>query len=137
MLTPVTADACWLYGNAGTGQAGFAGRDPYGRYPGEEQYSRLGYAHQKYLSSRSSIQVGAIVEIPIGKKGLFFQPAILYTGRGRQYSRNYDTLASSLDSIYSKQNLSLNYIDIQMNFTYKVFFSRNHRSDFSSAQAPT
>jgi len=91
---------------------------------------------KKYLSSRSSIQVGAIVEIPIGKKGFFFQPAILYTGRGRQYSRNYDTLASSLDSIYSKQNLSLNYIDIQMNFTYKVFFSRNHRSDFFVSAGP-
>ncbi|HMH21293.1 MAG TPA: OmpA family protein [Puia sp.] len=93
-------------------------------------------ATKKYQSSRSGIQIGAIVEMPIGHKGFFFQPAILYTARGRQYNRYYDTVARKIDTIYSKQNLGLNYIDIPLNLTYKVFLASNHKSNFFVSAGP-
>jgi OOP family OmpA-OmpF porin len=76
------------------------------------------------------------VEMPIGHKGFYFQPAILYTAKGRQYSRYNDTLIIPTDTVYAKQNLSLNYIDIPLNITYKLFFSTNHKSDLFISAGP-
>ena len=94
-------------------------------------------AVKQFRSSRSGVQVGVIVEIPIGRKGFFFQPAILYTTKGRKYARNNDTATSlSTDTVYTRQNLNLNYIDVPLNFTYKIPLSANHRNSFFISAGP-
>ena len=85
---------------------------------------------KRYESSHSGFQLGVIVEIPIGHKGLLFQPAILYTTRGRDYLKNNDTATiRRTDSVYSKQTLSLGYVDIPLNLTYKLHLSANHHKN--------
>ena len=82
---------------------------------------------KRFQSSISGFQLGAIVEIPLGHKGFFFQPAITYTTKGRQYAKNNDSATSvKTDTVYSKQTLNLGYIDIPLNFTYKVPLSSSH-----------
>jgi OmpA-OmpF porin, OOP family len=94
-------------------------------------------ATKKYQSSHSGVQIGVIAEMPIGRKGLFFQPAILYTGRGRNYlKRNDSSLYNHIDTIYSKSTLSLGYIDIPMNLTLKLPLSHNHKNNFIISAGP-
>src|SRR5882762_2312738 len=58
---------------------------------------------KKFLSSLSGFQLGFILEVPLGHKGFFFQPAIAYTSKGRKYDKNYDTTASVPgDTIYNR-----------------------------------
>lgn len=93
---------------------------------------------KKFQSSHSGFQLGVILEIPLGVKGLYFQPAILYTTKGRQYLKNNDSVTSSVtDTVYSKQTLSLAYIDIPLNLTYKLPLSHlNHKNSFFISAGP-
>ena len=92
---------------------------------------------KKYLSSRSAIQVGIIVEMPLGHKGFFFQPAITYTSKGRQYSKVNDSAAMyATDTVYSKQSLNIGYIDVPLNFTYKIPLSANRKNSFFISAGP-
>lgn len=96
-------------------------------------------ATKRYESSRSGFQLGAILEIPLGHKGFYFQPAILYTTKGRQYLKNNDSLTSaSTDTVYSKQTLNLGYVDIPLNLTYKFTLSENerHKNSFFISAGP-
>lgn len=86
-------------------------------------------AVKKYLSGRSGYQLGLIVEVPIGRKGFFFQPAITYITKGRQYNRNNDSLTALFtDTIYNKAMLNLSYIEIPLNLTYKMMLTPTHRN---------
>jgi OOP family OmpA-OmpF porin len=94
---------------------------------------------KKYESSRSGIQLGVILDVPLGHKGFYFQPAILYTTKGRQYQKNNDsTTSANTDTVYSKQNLNLGYVDIPLNLTYKIRLSRDgqHNSSFFISAGP-
>ena len=92
---------------------------------------------KKFQSSVSGFQLGFILEMPIGTKGFFFQPAITYSAKGRKYTRNNDSATSLLeDTIYSRQNLDLNYIDIPLNLTYKFYLSRNRKNSFFLSAGP-
>jgi len=94
-------------------------------------------AVKKYQSSRSGVQIGVLVEVPLGHSGLFFQPAILYSSKGRKYSKYSDSITlHNTDTVYSKQGLNLDYIDIPLNFTYKLPLSRNHKSSFFVSAGP-
>jgi outer membrane protein OmpA-like peptidoglycan-associated protein len=93
-------------------------------------------AVKKYQGSRSGFQLGVIIEVPLGK-GLFFQPAITYTSKGRKYDRNNDSITSLItDTIYNKQTLNLGYIEIPLNLTYKVPLTANHKNSFFISAGP-
>ena len=90
-----------------------------------------------FQSSRSGVQIGAIVEIPLGHKGFFFQPAITYTSKGRKYAKNNDSAASVVtDTVYTRQTLNLGYIDVPLNITYKLPLSSNHKNSFFISAGP-
>lgn len=94
-------------------------------------------AVKRYQGSRSGIQLGVIVEVPLGHKGFFFQPAITYTSKGRKYSKTNDSATSSLtDTVYARQTLDLGYIDIPLNFTYKIPLSSSHKNSFFISAGP-
>lgn len=94
-------------------------------------------ATKPYESSRSGFQLGAILEIPIGHKGLFFQPSILYTTKGRQYAKTNDSTTSlAVDTIYNKQSLRLGYIDIPLNLTYKLPLTANRLNSIVFSAGP-
>src|SRR5580693_292772 len=68
---------------------------------------------KKYLGSRSGFELGLILEVPLGRSGFYFQPAITYITKGRQYSRNNDSIAAlNNDTIYNKSSVNLSYIEI-------------------------
>jgi OmpA-OmpF porin, OOP family len=94
---------------------------------------------KKYQSSRSGIQLGVILDVPLGNKGFYFQPAILYTTKGRQYQKNNDsTTSANTDTVYSKQNLNLGYVDIPLNLTWKLRLSKDglHNNSFFISAGP-
>src|SRR5450432_222409 len=94
---------------------------------------------KRYESSHSGFQVGAILEVPLESKGFYFQPAILYTTKGRQYQKNNDSATSTAtDTVYSKENLNLAYVDIPLNLTYKFTLSQNerHKNSFFISAGP-
>jgi len=95
-------------------------------------------ATKKYQSSNSGVQLGVIIEIPIGHKGFFFQPAITYTAKGRKYAKNNDSATSiATDTVYARQTLNIGYIDVPLNFTYKLPLSANHKNSFFISAGPS
>jgi len=94
-------------------------------------------AVKKFQSGLSGFQLGLILEVPLGHHGFFFQPAITYTTKGRKYDRPYDSATSAqIDTIYNRQKQQLNYIDIPLNITYKLYLSKNHRNSFFLSAGP-
>ncbi|HEY4205846.1 MAG TPA: outer membrane beta-barrel protein, partial [Puia sp.] len=92
---------------------------------------------KQFQSSLSGFQLGIIVEVPLGNKGFFFQPAIAYTSKGRKYTRNNDSADSHLtDTVYTHQSLHLNYIDVPLNITYKFYLTRSHKNSFFLSAGP-
>lgn len=90
-----------------------------------------------FQTSKSGVQLGVIIEIPLGHKGFFFQPAITYTSKGRKYAKNNDSATSvSTDTIYTRQTLNLGYIDVPLNITYKLPLSSNHKNSFFVSAGP-
>src|SRR5260221_4271622 len=95
-------------------------------------------ATKKYQGSNSGVQLGVIIEIPLGHKGFFFQPAITYTSKGRKYTKNNDSATSIVtDTVYARQTLNIGYIDIPLNFTYKLPLSANHKNSFFISAGPS
>ncbi|HWK07142.1 MAG TPA: OmpA family protein [Puia sp.] len=95
-------------------------------------------AVKKFQSSKSGVQLGVIVEIPLGHKGFFFQPAITYTSKGRKYAKNNDSAASAAtDTVYTRQTLNLGYIDVPLNITYKLPLSANRKNSFFISAGPS
>lgn len=91
---------------------------------------------KKFYSPRTGAQAGIILDIPLGKN-FYFQPAITYTTKGRQYTKNNDSAAmKASDTVYSKQSLSLSYIDIPLYLTYKIPLSKNHKNSFFVSGGP-
>jgi OmpA-OmpF porin, OOP family len=92
---------------------------------------------KKYLSSRSGFELGIIVEVPLGRSGFYFQPALTYVTKGRQYSRNNDSItALNNDTIYNKSSVNLSYIEIPLDFTYKMALTGNARNSFFLSAGP-
>src|ERR1700722_7604402 len=87
-------------------------------------------AVKKYLGSKSGFQLGVIVEVPLGS-GFCFQPALTYITKGRQYSRNNDSVtALNTDTIYNKSSVNLSYIEVPLDITYKMALTSNGRNSF-------
>jgi OOP family OmpA-OmpF porin len=94
-------------------------------------------AVKKWLGSRSGFQLGVIVEVPLGRSGFYFQPAFTYITKGRTYDRNNDSVTNLLtDTIYNKSSVNLSYIEIPLDFTYKVALTANGRNSFFLSAGP-
>ena len=94
-------------------------------------------AVRKYERSRTGFQLGVMVEVPLGHQGFYFQPAVLYTTKGRNYTRNNDSLtALATDTIYNKQLLELGYIEVPLNLTYKYPITANRRNSLFISAGP-
>src|SRR5581483_12271911 len=66
--------------------------------------------------SRTGFQIGVMLEIPIGRTGLYFSPWISYITKGRLYQRNNDSLtALATDTVYNKAMLKLSYVEMPLN----------------------
>ena len=92
---------------------------------------------KKYEGSRSGYQLGVILDIPIGHKGLFFQPALTYTSKGRKYAKTNDSVTSlETDTVYNHQTLNLGYIEIPLNLTWKIPLTANHKNSFFISAGP-
>jgi OmpA-OmpF porin, OOP family len=92
---------------------------------------------KKYLSSRSGFELGIILEVPLGRSGFYFQPALTYVTKGRQYSRNNDSItALNTDTIYNKSSINLSYIEIPLNVTYKMALTSNGQNSFFLSAGP-
>jgi len=90
-----------------------------------------------FMTNRTGFQLGIMLEVPIGQSGLFFQPSLYYITKGRKYNKTYDSLTSlATDTIYSKQTLNLNYVEIPLNLTYKFPLSANRRNSFILSAGP-
>ena len=71
-------------------------------------------------SSRAGLNLGVVVEIPIVSH-LYFQPAIMYSSKGRKYfQRNDSTNTFLTDTISSASNMGVNYMEMPLNLTYKI-----------------
>ncbi|HEV2355938.1 MAG TPA: OmpA family protein [Puia sp.] len=92
---------------------------------------------KKYLDPRSGFELGLIAEVPLGRKGFYFQPAITYITKGRNYNRNNDSVKTLLtDTIYNKTGLSLDYIEIPLNLTYKYALTPDGRNSLFISAGP-
>ncbi|HTR30063.1 MAG TPA: OmpA family protein [Puia sp.] len=86
-------------------------------------------AVKRFLRSQTGFQLGVIVEVPFGHSGFYFQPAITYITKGRQYDRNNDSItALATDTIYNKTSVNLGYVEIPLNVTYKIALTSGGRN---------
>src|SRR6185437_12355403 len=94
-------------------------------------------AVKKFERSRTGFQVGVMVEVPLGHHGLFFQPSVVYTTKGRDYTRNNDSAGALLtDTIYHKSLLGLGYVEVPLNLTYKIPITANRRNKIFISAGP-
>ena len=92
---------------------------------------------RKYERSHAGFKLGIIVEVPLGHHGFFFQPAVTYITKGRNYDRNNDSVKALLtDTIYNKQSLQLGYMEVPLDITYKIPITSNHRNSLFVSAGP-
>jgi OmpA-OmpF porin, OOP family len=95
-------------------------------------------ATKPFYSSRTAIHLGVKMEIPLSRR-FFFQPAINYTSKGRQYTKNNSSNpadSTGLDTVYVKNSLNIGYIEIPFYLTYKIPLSANHLNNFFIGAGP-
>jgi outer membrane protein OmpA-like peptidoglycan-associated protein len=90
-----------------------------------------------FMNPYSGFQLGFMLDIPLGTKGLYFQPAIHYSTKGRKYEKTFDSLKTlATDTIYYHRIVNLNYMEIPLLFTYKAPISRDRRNTFFISAGP-
>src|SRR5450432_1830418 len=90
----------------------------------------------KYFSSSTGFELGVLAEIPFGKNNLFFQPGIIYSAKGNQYERFYDTTLIKPDTLYNQHTLNLNYVEMPLYLTWKISLSKNQKNHFYISAGP-
>jgi OOP family OmpA-OmpF porin len=90
----------------------------------------------KYYSPNTGFELGVLAEIPFGKNNLFLQPGILYSAKGNQYQRFYDSTIQQSDTLYNQHTLNLNYVEMPLYLTWKVSLSKNQKSHFYISAGP-
>ncbi|HEV2480525.1 MAG TPA: OmpA family protein [Puia sp.] len=94
-------------------------------------------ATKRFERSRTGFQIGAMLEMPIGHTGLFFQPAFSFITKGRIYDKNNDSLtALATDTIYNKSTLKLTYVEFPLNLTYKIPITHNRSNHIFFSAGP-
>lgn len=92
---------------------------------------------KRWQTGRSGVQLGVILDIPLGQSNFFFQPAILYTTKGQKFNRTNDSATAALtDTVYARQDRNLNYIDVPLNLTYKIPLSASRKNFFFLSAGP-
>jgi len=79
--------------------------------------------------SRTGMNIGFIGDLPLNESGnLYFQPGLLFMGKGRKYAQVNDTLVAAInDTLLYNSSLVVNYIEIPLNFTYKISLGKKSR----------
>jgi OOP family OmpA-OmpF porin len=90
----------------------------------------------KYYSANTGFELGVMGEIPFGKNNLFFQPGILYSSKGNQFQRFYDSTLEQNDTLYNQHTLNLNYVEIPLYLTWKAALSKNQKNHFFVSAGP-
>jgi OOP family OmpA-OmpF porin len=85
----------------------------------------------QYFSSKTGFEIGVLAEIPFGKNNLYFQPGILYSAKGNQYQRLYDSSDYLSDTLYSQH-----YVVLPLYLTWKVPLSKNRKNHFYIGAGP-
>jgi OmpA-OmpF porin, OOP family len=93
-------------------------------------------AKGNYYSSKTGFTLGVLAELPLEKNNLFIQPGILYSAKGNQYERSYDSAIYQNDTLYDQHTLNLNYVEIPVYLTWKAPFSKDHRNSFYLSAGP-
>jgi OOP family OmpA-OmpF porin len=93
-------------------------------------------ASGKYFSANTGFELGVLAEIPLGKKSFFLQPGILYSAKGNQYQRSYDSSIYQNDTLYNQHVLNLNYVEIPLYLTWKLSLSKNQKNHFYLSAGP-
>ncbi len=93
-------------------------------------------ASGRYYSSKTGFELGVMAEIPMGKNNLFLQPGILYSAKGNQYERSYDSSVFQNDTLYNQHTLNLNYVEIPFYLTWKIPLSKDHTYNFYLGAGP-
>ncbi len=74
-------------------------------------------------SSRTGFHGGIVADIPFSAKSKFyFHPGVLFSNKGRKYSRSFDTTISLTERI--KKSQFINYIEVPLDFAYKFPVSK-------------
>lgn len=90
----------------------------------------------QYYSANTGFELGVLAEVPFGKNNLFFQPGILYSAKGNQFQRYYDSAIVKNDTLYNQHTLNLNYVEIPMYLTWKASLSKNQKNHFFISAGP-
>ncbi len=88
------------------------------------------------FGSRNSFHVGVLIDVPLSNSNKwFFQPGILYFGKGRSYVQGFDTSGIPAPDTSNRQStLSTNYIEVPLNIAYK--FSLGPKASFLLSAGP-
>ena len=93
-------------------------------------------ANGKYYSPNTGFELGVLAEIPLGRYNLFLEPGILYSSKGNQYQRFYDSTVYQNDTLYNQHTLNLSYVEIPLYLTWKLSLSKNQKSHFYLSAGP-
>ena len=85
---------------------------------------------------RTGMNIGLLADLSLSESGnWYFQPGILFMGKGRKYAQVNDTSVATLnDTLIYNNNLVINYIEIPLNFTYKIAIGK--KSNFIVGAGP-
>jgi OmpA-OmpF porin, OOP family len=89
-----------------------------------------------YYTPKTGFELGVLAEIPLGKYNLFIQPGILYSSKGNQYERFYDSAFYKNDTLYNQHTLNLNYVELPFYLTWKAPLSKNQKNLFYLSAGP-
>jgi len=103
-----------------------------------EKNSIPGYdtARGNYFSPNTGFELGVLAEIPFGKYNLYLQPGILYSSKGNQFQRYYDSSVYQTDTLYNQNTLNLNYVEIPLYLTWKLSLSKDQKNHFFISAGP-
>lgn len=80
---------------------------------------------EPYYTKRSGLHLGIMGEIPLGYSNkCFFNPGILYMGKGRKFTRTVDTNQVKTDTLFRNSTFYTNYIEVPLNVTLKLKMSK-------------
>jgi len=85
------------------------------KLPGWDTAINPNYSH------RGGANLGIILEVPISDAGKwYFQPGLLYQGKGRKFFNSNDSETAILtDTLSLKTNFFINYIEVPLNITHR------------------
>jgi len=93
-------------------------------------------AFGKYYSTKTGFVLGVLAEIPLGNPHLFIQPGILYSAKGNQYEKFYDSSQGLVDTLYQEHVLNLNYVEIPLYITWKWSLSKKQENHLYLSAGP-